>query len=149
MTFVVPKDQPLWAWLFESNLSKIHSDQLQGFTDVATKQYISYQNLKKYTENLSTVLTTEYNLHDGDVIIIFNKNSIWYPVIALAAVRIGAIACGISPEYTVDELKYALQLTKAKAIFTSGNLLEKATKATAASGLSRKNLIVIGNAKGG
>ena len=68
--------------------------------------------------------------------VIYSNNSIWYPVVALAAVRIGAIACGVSPEYTVNELTYALRLTKTKLLFTGDDSVQQAREASAASGLA-------------
>jgi acyl-CoA synthetase (AMP-forming)/AMP-acid ligase II len=80
-------------------------------------------------------------LREGDVVAIYNKNSIWYPVIALSVVRIGAVACGISSEYTVDELAYALKLTKAKLLFTSCHLKETASKAATIVGMDKAAVI--------
>jgi 4-coumarate--CoA ligase len=145
----VPKNQTLWSWLFDSCLSKFKSNELQGFTDVATKQHISYPDLKKYTEQLSTVLFTKHGLREGDVVIIYSNNSIWYPVIALAAVRIGAVACGISPEYTIDELTYALRLTKARFLFTTGDRAGRSCEAASSSGLPRENVALISGVKDG
>jgi 4-coumarate--CoA ligase len=145
----VPKNQTLWSWLFDSCLSKFKSNELQGFTDVATKQHISYQNLKKYTEQLSTVLFTKHSLREGDVVLVYSNNSIWYSVIALAAVRIGAVACGISPEYTIDELTYALRLTKARFLFTTGDMAGRSCEAASSSGLTRENVALMSGVKDG
>ncbi|KAH7109895.1 CoA ligase [Dendryphion nanum] len=140
----LPKDRTLWSWLFETCLSKFDSNDLQGYTDVETKQHISYSQLRTYTEQLSTTLARSYGLREGDVVAIYNKNSIWYPVIALAAIRIGAVACGISPEYTVDELTYALNLIKAKMLFTASHLKETASKAATVVGINKDAVMHMG-----
>ena len=127
--------------MFESRTPYARQREAGGFTDVITKTHISNEDLKKYTEQLSTVFYKEYGLRSGDVVIIYSKNSIWYPAIALAAVRMGAIACGISPEYTVDELAYALRLTKAKLVFVGEETTPKALEARAATGLSTDHLV--------
>ncbi|KIV99690.1 uncharacterized protein PV09_08681 [Verruconis gallopava] len=144
-----PRDQSLWSWLFETCLSKFDANKLQGYTDVETKQYISYAQLKRYTEQLSTFLSESYGLREGEVVIIYNRNSIWYPVVALAAVRIGAVTCGISPEYTVDELTYALKLTKAKLIFTSASLKATASAAATKIGMGIESILYMGSGQGG
>ncbi len=144
-----PQDQTLWSWLFETCLPKFGAEQLQGYTDVETTQHISYGQLKIYTEHLSTVLSRDFGVSEGDVLTIYNKNSTWYPIIALAAVRIGAVACGVSPEYGVDELTYALKLTKTKLLFTAPSFKETAAAAAAKVGLDKDVLMYMGGGEGG
>lgn len=79
----------------------------------------------------------------------FAKNSIWYPVATLAAVRVGAVACGVSPEYTVDELSYSLKTSRAKIIFTTVDGLEKANTAAARVGIARENVILLEGSSNG
>lgn len=57
--------------------------------------------------------------------------------------RVGAIACGASPEYTVDELAYSLRLSKAKFLFTSpGAALTRARDAAKKAGLAADRVIL-------
>lgn len=149
---LVPKYLSLWSWLFESSyscLSKTAPYEVQGFTDVITKRHVSFNDLKRYTTYISTALTALHGLREGDVIIVFGKNSIWYPVATLAAVRVGAIACGVSPDYTVEELSFSLQLSKAKFILTTAHAAEKACTAAIKCGLSKNSVILIDGAKPG
>jgi 4-coumarate--CoA ligase len=140
----VPSDTPLWSWLFESQHFGSTTDSVGGFTDAETGEHVSYPDLKQQTTFLSTALTRHLHLQQGDAVILYGKNSIWYPVIALAAVRLGAIACGASPEYTVDELAYSLRLSKASCIFASpGTALQRALEAAGRVGLRSRNVICI------
>ncbi|KAG5806501.1 hypothetical protein H9Q74_007366 [Fusarium xylarioides] len=100
--------QTLWSWLLESKALSFDSNA-QGFTDAISQKHITFQSLKDHATTLSSALVTNYNLARNDTVIVFAKNSIWYPVATLAAVRVGAVACGVSPEYAVDEFYYSLK----------------------------------------
>lgn len=141
--------QTLWSWLFESCIPKFPRDQIQGFTDAFTQKHISFTDLKRHTKALSTVFYNNYGVRQGDVIIVYSHNSIWYPVISLAAVRIGAIACGVSPDYTVDELIYALRLTKSKLLWAGDDTVQKAREAAAIYVLPSKSILRLNPAEDG
>lgn len=87
-------------------------------------------------------------LAEGDVIAIYCKNSIWYPVVALSAVRVGAVACGVSPEYNTDELTSSLKLTKAKFIFTTRSVEGRARRAATRAAIPSKNVILLDGVPG-
>ncbi|KAH6869045.1 CoA ligase [Thelonectria olida] len=147
----LPEDQSLWHWLFESKQSSICTTpqaKVQGFTDAVTKQHLSYLDLKHHSTALSHALAAYHGVQDGDVVIVFAKNSVWYPVATLSAVRMGAIACGVSPEYTVEELAYSLNVSKSKIIFASSETLDKAHAAAAKSGVAKENVILLEGAGG-
>ncbi|KAF4970043.1 hypothetical protein FSARC_2860 [Fusarium sarcochroum] len=140
--------QTLWSWLLEYKRLAPESDA-QGFTDAITKKHITHQTLKDYATTLSSVLVTQYGLGQNDTVIVYGRNSIWYPVATLAAVRVGAVACGVSPDYTVDELSYSLKISKSKLIFATVDNLDKAHDAAAKVGISRENVLLLeGSSKG-
>ncbi|ORY69032.1 CoA ligase [Pseudomassariella vexata] len=148
----LPHDLSLWSWLFDSTqscLSKYPRDKIQGFTNVVTKQHVSFQDVERYTTYVSTALTTLCGLREGDVVIVYGKNSIWYPVATLSAVRVGAVACGISPEYNIEELCFSLQLSKAKFIMATVETADKACAAAAKSGIPKENVILMDGARVG
>ncbi|KAI9150801.1 CoA ligase [Paramyrothecium foliicola] len=143
---MLPKDLPIWSWLFDSKLSPLvrnAADQINGFTDAVTKEHIGFDELKTHTTHVSTALVKKHGLAEGDVAIVFSRNSVWYPVAYLSVVRVGAIACGVSPDYSVDELTYSLKLSKAKFIFTTEEGLDRAYAAAANAGISQDNVILV------
>ncbi|KAK2130593.1 hypothetical protein NOF04DRAFT_1342636 [Fusarium oxysporum II5] len=120
-----------------------------GFTDAITKKHLTYQTLKDYATTLSSILVSRYGLKEKDTTIVNGKNSIWYPVATLAAIRVGAVACGVSPDYTVDELSYSLKTSKAKVIFATVENLDRAQAAAAKVGIPRGNVLLLeGSSKG-
>ncbi|TQV97052.1 4-coumarate-CoA ligase 2 [Cordyceps javanica] len=143
-----PNDQTIWHWLFESGLaykpsSSTTASQSRGFTDVNTKRHLTFEKVKNYSTHLSSALVRSYGLKENDVAIIFSKNSIYYPVVALAAVRAGGVACGASPDYSPDELSHTLRLSRAKFLFAGPEVADTALSAAATCGLSKENIFVI------
>ncbi|KAJ4252318.1 hypothetical protein NW762_010915 [Fusarium torreyae] len=141
-------NQTLWSWLLESKRLASESNA-PGFTDAITKKHMTYQTLKEYATTLSSVLVSQYGLGQNETVLVYGRNSIWYPVATLAAVRVGAIACGVSPDYTVDELSYSLKTSKAKVIFATLDNLDKAHDAAAKVGISRENVLLLEGSSNG
>ncbi|CAG9983661.1 unnamed protein product [Clonostachys byssicola] len=103
-----------------------------------TQEHISLSDLAQLTTHVSTFLSKELNVGLGDVVAVYSRNSIWYPVAMLSAVRIGAMACPISPDYTADELMHGLNLARPKVIFTSVELINGAQAAAEKLGVPRR-----------
>ncbi|KAM3503817.1 hypothetical protein MY11210_008580 [Beauveria gryllotalpidicola] len=137
-----PKDETIWHWLFESGRATPASESA-GFTDVKTKQHLSFADIKSHAAHLSSTLVKLYGLREGDVTMIVSKNSIYFPIAALASVRAGGIACGASPEYNRDELSHALGLSKARFLLVGPEVLDTALLAAAACGLSKENIFLL------
>lgn len=134
---IVSPKQTLWSWILESKPLSSDSNA-PGFTDALTKEHISFKSLKDYATTLSSALVTNYNINENDTVVVFAKNSIWYPVATLAAARVGAVACGISPEYTNDECCYSLKTSKAKVIFATVDNFDIASAAAKKAGLRQR-----------
>ncbi|KAK1763983.1 hypothetical protein QBC33DRAFT_613416 [Phialemonium atrogriseum] len=148
----VPERLSLWSWLFDSglaSLSQSRKDRIQGFTDVVTKQHVSFEDLKRHTTAISTAWTALCGLRQGDVIIVYGRNTVWYPVTTLSAVRVGAIACGVSPDYNVEELSYSLCVSKAKFIITAAETADTALEAARKSGIPPQNVILMSGENAG
>ncbi|OAA73358.1 4-coumarate-CoA ligase 2 [Cordyceps fumosorosea ARSEF 2679] len=145
-----PKDQTIWQWLFESGpaLEASASPSLPlappaGFTDVTTRRHLTFHQVRRYATHLSSALVRSCGLHPGDVTVVFSKNSLYFPVAALAAVRAGGIACGASPEYTADELAHTLRLSRARFLLAGPEVVGTALAAAAACGLARERVFLI------
>lgn len=94
-------------------------------------------------------MVKSFGLKQGDVAIIYSKNSIYFPIAALAAVRAGGIACGASSDYNAEELSHTLRLSKAKFLFVGPEVVDTARSAAAACSLPTENIIVIDGKKSG
>ncbi|GKU10524.1 unnamed protein product, partial [Fusarium langsethiae] len=140
--------QTLWSWLFDSK-TFASGDGAPGFTDAITKKHISYGLLRDYATLLSSVLVAQYGLKQNDTVIVYGKNSIWWPVATLATIRVGGVACGVSPEYTVDELAYSLKTSKSKIMFATVDNIDNAHAAAAKVGMPQGNVILLESSRKG
>lgn len=144
--FEVPRDIPIWTWLFDSPsspLSRFPSSEVKGFTDAVTGARVSYTELKQYTTHLSTALVKKYDFQPGDTISLFSPNTIWYPVAMLSALRVGGIVSGASPAYNVEEMTYALKKANAKWLMTVPGSMAVGAAAAEAAGIPRENVILL------
>lgn len=93
---IVPEDVTIWEWLFEKDskacpLNKYPEEQLAGYVDALTKERVSWKDVKEAATSISTVLVKEYGLGEGDTLSLFSRNTIWYPVMLFAAMRVGTL----------------------------------------------------------
>lgn len=87
---VVPKDEPIWSWLFDSRHSAVTGlNSIKGFRDPASGEFISYTDARTLSTYLSTSFARDFQVAAGDCISIFCNNSVWYPVALFAAFRLG------------------------------------------------------------
>lgn len=98
----VPWHLPIWTWLFDSEYSplrKYEPSQVKGFTNAATKEHLSYADVKTHSTHLSTALKEKYGLEEGQTVSLFSPNTVWYAVAMFGALRVGGVVSGASPAY--------------------------------------------------
>ncbi|KAI1258931.1 acetyl-CoA synthetase-like protein [Xylariaceae sp. FL1019] len=144
----VPKDVTLWEWLFgeeskHSPLNKYPEDKLAGYTDAITKERVSWKDVKDAATYISTTLVKDYGLKEGDTVSLFSRNTIWYPVMLFAAMRVGGVVSGASPAYNVEEMTYALKTANAKFIATHPTSIDIAAEAAKNAGISKEHIFLL------
>ncbi|KIM38392.1 hypothetical protein M413DRAFT_245572 [Hebeloma cylindrosporum] len=98
--------------------------------------------LRERTHGLANGLKTKYNIGEDDVVILFSRNHVDYPVAIWAVHTLGGVISGANPDFTENELLYQLQETKASVIITRPESLPVALKAAHAAGLSSGRIIL-------
>lgn len=130
-------------WLFESTVySPIHRydrASLGGYEDAVSKQRLDWAQVKKLATYISTALL-ESGLREGDTVVLFSNNTIWYPVVMFAVLRLGGRVCGANPAYTVEELSYTLKTSGARALFINKDTIEVATSSAKSVGLDPRSI---------
>ncbi|KAH6711195.1 hypothetical protein BKA61DRAFT_645348 [Leptodontidium sp. MPI-SDFR-AT-0119] len=143
----VPKDEPIWSWLFDSRHSAVTGlNSIKGFRDPASGEFISYTDARTLSTYLSTSFARDFQVAAGDCISIFCNNSVWYPVALFAAFRLGAVVAAASPAYTKNEMIYALQNASPKMILVDQASFPVACEAAEALNLPRKSLVLLDRA---
>ncbi|KAI1747207.1 acetyl-CoA synthetase-like protein [Xylaria castorea] len=143
-----PKDVTIWEWLFEKEseacpFNKYPEDQLAGYVDAITKERVSWKYVKEAATYISTALVKEYGLKEGDTVSLFSRNTIWYPVMLFAAMRVGGVVSGASPAYNIEEMTYALRTANAKFIATHPASIDIAAQAARNVGIPKKHIFLL------
>ncbi|KAH8699125.1 CoA ligase [Talaromyces proteolyticus] len=148
----VPEDVTIWQWLFNSKHSPISNNsdsEIAGYTNAITKEHLSYLDLKAHSTHLSTALTQRYGFQPGQTVSLFSPNTIWYPCAMFGTLRAGGIVSGASPAYNVEEMTYALRLSKARFLFTVPESIHVAEKAAADAGIPKSHVFLLEGAVAG
>jgi 4-coumarate--CoA ligase len=142
----LPPNESIWSFFFNSSyspLSTISSSSLSGYLDASTGASLSYSDVKQKATALSTALIRNHGFKAGDTVILFSRNSIWYPVAMFAVLRAGGVVSGASPAYGVEEMSYALKTSGAKFLMTHPERLDVAVQACETVGLGKENVFLL------
>ena len=142
----IPQDITTWQWLFDSEHSPLRQNptsEVQGFTNAATKESLSFFQIRDHAISLSNVLAQDYGLKAGEVVSLFSMNNVWYPVAMHATARVGGIVSGASPAYNVEEMSYALKTATARFLFTVPSSMGVAAKAAENAGIPKSNVFLL------
>ncbi len=88
----MPTDITIWDWAFDSPaspLGKYNESELAGYLDAATGDRVNWKQVKEASTYISTALVKKYGYKPGETLSLFSRNTIWYPVTMLGALRAG------------------------------------------------------------
>ncbi|KAJ1337520.1 4-coumarate--CoA ligase [Microdochium nivale] len=150
-TLEIPTDITTWEWAFEhpEHSPVIRSQRDPGvrvghYTDAFSKETLDFHQVKDKATRLSTALVHKYGLEPGQTVSLFSTNSIWYPVVMWATVRVGGRVNGASPAYTADEMAHALTVADTKILITlPGASLKVALRAAEQVGIPRDRVLLL------
>ncbi|OAL33778.1 hypothetical protein AYO20_06954 [Fonsecaea nubica] len=120
----IPENVTIWSWLFETSHTPPGVKPTGGFRDASTDQFLSFDDIRRLATRFSTILYHKYGLRAGDGVCVFASNTIWYPVAMFAAVRLGVVFTGSSPEYGAEEAGYIMKASRAKLVFADQGSLK-------------------------
>jgi 4-coumarate--CoA ligase len=142
----VPWHLPVWTWLFDSEYSPLRNvkpEEIKGFTNAATKEHLSYTDLKEHSTHLSTALVKKYGLQEGQTVALFSPNTVWYPCSMFGVLRAGGVISGASPAYNIEEMSYALKTGNAKFLFTVPSSMQVAAAAAKNAGIPQERVFLL------
>ncbi|XP_004514323.1 probable CoA ligase CCL5 [Cicer arietinum] len=100
-----------------------------AFIDASTGQHITYQQLWRAVEAVTCSLSN-MGIRKGDVILILSPNSIYFAVVCLSILSLGAIITTTNPLYTTREIAKQIADSKPVLAFTTSPLAPKINKAS-------------------
>ncbi|KAF9257524.1 amp dependent CoA ligase [Marasmius fiardii PR-910] len=123
--------------------SAIHnSPEAPRLVEDATGRTITLPELQERTANLANALSSQYGIGYDDVVLIFSRNHVDYPVVIWATHRLGGIVSGANPDYARNELVYQLQSSKATIIFSHPDSYDTASLAAQDCGIPSERVIL-------
>ncbi|KAJ3574470.1 hypothetical protein NP233_g1748 [Leucocoprinus birnbaumii] len=150
----IPDNLTVGQFVFDA----IHSTRPNGrervpwLIDDATGRRVGKEELRARTAALATALRYRFGIGEDDVVLLFSRNHVDYPVAIWAAHQLGAIISGANPDFSTNELLYQLQATKATVLISGLDGLDVAEAAAKQCGLSSDRVLVFntgGSSKAG
>ncbi|KAF9465775.1 phenylacetyl-CoA ligase [Collybia nuda] len=107
-----------------------------------TGRKIGEQELRRRTHGLATALGSKFHIGEDDVVLIFSRNHVDYPVAIWAVHRLGGVISGANPDFSSNELLYQLKETKASVLIVHPDALDTALAAANDAGLDSDRVVV-------
>lgn len=122
----LPPNHSLDATTFIS--SRAHHGHI-AFIDASTGHQFTYQQLWRAVDSVTSSLSN-MGIRKGDVILLLSPNSIYFPVVCLSVMSLGAIITTTNPLNTSREIAKQIADSKPVLAFTTPQLLSKITQAS-------------------
>ena len=103
------------------------------------------EEIRTRTYSLANIMKARWGIGNNDCVAFFTPNHVEFPIIAWAAHRLGAIAAAANPAFSVNELLYQLDITKAKLLVVHHSIFTAGLEAAKLAGLSKDRIIIISN----
>lgn len=118
----LPQNQSVDVTTFIS--SRAHNGKI-AFVDAATGRHLTFPQLWRAVYSVATCLSTEMGIRKGDVILLLSPNSIFFPVVCLAVMSLGAVITTTNPLNTSREIAKQIADSKPVLAFTTLQLIPK------------------------
>ncbi|XP_031483907.1 probable CoA ligase CCL5 [Nymphaea colorata] len=110
---------------FPSFLLSLHQNSAKpAFIDARTGDKITYSELQPIKDRIAKALHS-LGVRQGDVVLIVSPNFLYYPLLMLAIMSLGAVVCPINPLCLRDEVESQTKDSNPKLIFTTLELKPK------------------------
>ncbi|KAI9206605.1 uncharacterized protein BJ171DRAFT_440098 [Polychytrium aggregatum] len=100
-----------------------------ALVDAETRHQLSYPQYVDLVAKVRSRLLARPGFCKWDVVAIYSRNSIWFPVVSMGVLQAGGTVTPVSPNYTHSELRGQLADSGAKLLFTTRELLPVALEA--------------------
>ncbi|RJE20352.1 AMP-binding enzyme [Aspergillus sclerotialis] len=133
----------LWDFLFERQDKPFADDQVI-FKSPTTDEVRTYAGLRSAAQNFGTNLKAQWSWKKGDVLLVFSPNSIDIPALLWGCHWAEGVVSPANPAYSVDEFKYQIVDSEAKAMAVHSSCLTIALSAAKLTGFPLDRILVFG-----
>ncbi|KAG6390798.1 hypothetical protein SASPL_148543 [Salvia splendens] len=96
-----------------------------AFIDAATGRRLSFADLWRAVDAVASSLSSDFGIRKGHVILLLTPNSIYFPIVCLAVMSLGAVVTTTNPLNTAREIAKQISDSKPSLAFTIPQLLPK------------------------
>ncbi|KAH8515040.1 hypothetical protein H0E87_003769 [Populus deltoides] len=100
-----------------------------AFIDAATGRHLSFKDLWRAVDSVATCLH-DMGIRKGQVILLLSPNSIFFPIVCLSVMWLGAIITTTNPLNTPREIAKQIANSKPSLAFTTPELVSKLTESS-------------------
>ncbi|KZV20099.1 OPC-8:0 CoA ligase1 isoform 1 [Dorcoceras hygrometricum] len=118
----LPANQSLDVTTFIS--SRAHSGRI-AFIEAATGRQLTFSDVWRAVDAVSTFLFEDYGIRKGHVVLLLTPNSIYFPIVCLAVMSLGAVITTTNPLNTSREIAKQIADSKPVLAFTIPQLVAK------------------------
>ncbi|KAI5307497.1 hypothetical protein KEM55_008148 [Ascosphaera atra] len=104
--------------------------------------YLSAHDVRLWSQRLAAGLRKS-GVQDGDRILLFSSNHIFYPVAFLGIIMAGGIFTGANPTYTARELAYQLKDSGARYLLCADEAIDTGLEAAKSIGMGKENIFIV------
>ncbi|PIN04413.1 hypothetical protein CDL12_23048 [Handroanthus impetiginosus] len=104
--------------------SRAHNGKI-AYIDAATGRQLTFSDVWRAVDAVSSSLSDDFGIRKGDVILLLSPNSIYFPIVCLAVMSLGAIITTTNPLNTSREIAKQIADSKPVLAFTIPQLLPK------------------------
>ncbi|KAK4490224.1 hypothetical protein RD792_000883 [Penstemon davidsonii] len=138
----LPSNESLDVTTFIS--SRAHHGKI-AFIDAATGRRLTFSDVWRAVDAVSTSLFTDFGIRKGHVILLLSPNSIYFPIVCLAVMSLGAIITTTNPLNTAREIAKQISDSKPVLAFTIPELIPKLADSNLPIVLLSSDLVPVGS----
>ncbi|KAG2191273.1 hypothetical protein INT47_003064 [Mucor saturninus] len=139
---IVEPKTGLLQFLFGSD---IPNDRALLIDALDTSRSLTFAQIKKKVLQFGAGLQDVCDFRKGDVMALYSPNEYNYSIPLFGAIAASGITTTANPNYSVEELYYQLDQTKAKVLICHASNLKTALIAGLRAGIQKSNFFVFGN----
>lgn len=112
----------------------------------ADTHYFTRSTYRLWCQRLARGLLDTGRFEQGDRLLLFSGNDLFYPVVFMGVIMAGGIFTGANPTYVARELAFQLKDSGAKFLLSAESSMETAIEAAKLVGMPIENLFVFDSA---
>jgi 4-coumarate--CoA ligase len=129
------------TYLFGSSKAPLPDKPLIMDARSPDQHYLSYSSFRLWSQRFAVGLKRA-GLQEGDRVLLFSGNTIFFPVVILGTVMAGGIFTGANPTYVARELAFQLSESGSKFLITAEDSLDTALEAAKEIGMDESHIFV-------